>query len=99
MSEIFLTLNDQEYKVWSDKNQWILAEYQGKTSRGDDDIRNTRYYSSIEDLIDGLVRLGIRTSEYESFEDIKENLNEIKQQVFELFEPVPEFTPPVGESR
>ena len=73
-----IILNDK-YAIKSDEYQWILCAWKGKPKKGGcgDGWRQIKFYSTIEQLLEGVATLLLRKSQYSSLEELLSNQRRI----------------------
>lgn len=80
MGSFYTEVGGQEYKIISNKNEWKFYEHGGKTESGET-LSDARHYAKLEDMIDGLFRKSVRTSDFGSLEELKQNIVQIKEEI------------------
>ncbi len=76
-----LEVQGQEYIIFSNSHEWKLKEYNGESDKGKPQYGLTKHYPTLESLLKGLAELNLRKSDYQSLEDIAENVKQIKAEI------------------
>jgi len=81
-----IDINDK-WQIRSDERQYILGEKYIREVDGEEKeyLRNTTYYNTLEQLLQGYVQKRIRTKEdITEFQQVVEKLKELKAEIKEI---------------
>lgn len=80
---------DNDYKLTSDDRNVILAKVsigQSGKSEGEEIEKNIGYYGTIEQALNGYLRIQINTSEAMSISELKAEIREVKKTIERVME-------------
>lgn len=83
MSEVHIEVDNQEYKIKADENGWKFYEYNGVTEKGNEKLSSPLHYGKFEQMIEGLLRRGIRISDFTDLEELRDKIECVKNDIRE----------------
>jgi hypothetical protein len=72
---------NSKYAISSDVHQWMLCKPRKPTEKKPNLWEPFKYYTSLQQASKALQGLMLRTSDYDSFEELKANLAEITELI------------------
>ena len=82
--KIPIQIRDQKYEVSGDEHQFILTKVTGKDKTTGESTGRRTFFPNLEYLLEDLYKMGLRTSDVDSFRGLREEAEKLREVIAEI---------------